>query len=99
MSDKTKVYYLASVLCKQTKAYDGTILTHENDKIWLGYSEGYAQCGSKGSAHKFKTSEEISIRVKHWDGMPWTSRLKEGTLEIIKVTDRTLHEIKEEIVK
>ncbi len=100
MSDITKVYYIASVLCKQVKAYSGKIIINNNYKAWLGFDvdDVYTQCVEKFYAHKFKTSKEIPDKVKNWDGMPWYFQLKEGTLEIIKVTERTLHEIKEEIV-
>lgn len=83
----TKVYYIASCECQQTKYASGTIAMRDGDVVWLGMSEGYASCNrGKAGAHHFKSRREVIDRWLHWDGMPWWSRLKPGSLVIYKVT-------------
>jgi hypothetical protein len=90
-------YYIASALCFQTKAFDGSIMTEENTMVWFCYSEGYQQCTtSKKQAHHFKCIEKIKDKVKTFDGMPWYYRLKPETLRIFKITESITIEYNEE---
>ena len=85
-SESEKTYYIASVECYEVRAYDGLILTHDGERVWLGTDQGFSQCfRGESSAKHFKHPDDFD--VKNWDGMPWNYRLKPGTLEITKVTE------------
>ena len=93
----TQEYYIVSVRCRQVKAYDGSILTKEDEVVWLGFDDGYIQCQRvKSQAHHFK--DLIALDSSKWDGMPWYCRLKAGTQLIFKVRETHIVERSEEHV-
>ena len=91
-----KTYYIASVECYEAKALSGDILTADGKIIWLGMSEGYHQCQiNKTSAKHYETPSKAIKDAKHFDGMPWYYRLKQGTVKVYKV----YHSIEETLIE
>jgi hypothetical protein len=80
-------HYIARARCREVKAFDGTILTHDDKVVTLGTSDGYAQCidGIKG-VYEFASAEEARASAHRWDGMPWYCQLKPGSLMVFRVT-------------
>jgi hypothetical protein len=79
-------YFIASAKCYQCKAFNGNVLTHDDEEVFLGDSEGYAQCStSRRGAHRFTSAEEAKREAERWDGMPWYRQLKPGTLRIFRI--------------
>ncbi len=94
---KTNTYYIASVLLKEARAFDGTVMTKDNAIGWLGESDDWPQVyDTKSWAKKFQYPDEIIKRYKEWDGMPWFCKMKPDTLKIYKITT-TYTETQEEI--
>ncbi len=91
-----EIYYKASARMQEVKAFNGSILTHDDDVRWLGESDGYPELGA--GFKKFDSPEQIRHDAHRWDGMPWYCRMKPGSLRIVKVTERRHFErIEEEV--
>lgn len=91
MSDHRETYWIASALCREVKAFDGSVMTPEDKLVWLGWSNeggGWPSVDeNKNRAHHFKSAEAARKEAKSWDGMPWWYRLKPGTLKVFKIEE------------
>jgi hypothetical protein len=91
---KVQTYFIAKATCIEMKAFDGSVITKEGTEVLFGMSEGYPSLSPthRGGGHRFASPEEARRLASKWDGMPWYYRLKNGSLRVFKVTERTVHE-------
>jgi len=86
-----KTYYIASAKCYHMVSYTGTVMTEENDEVWLGMDAGYPSCSrNKSDAHKFQSAETVRRDASRWDGSPWYNRLKPGSLRVFRVAEERI---------
>lgn len=86
-----ETYYLVKVRLKEVKAYNGNVLTREDEERYLGDSEGYYQIGARP---KRFTTPPTRDEVAKWDQAPWYCVIKSA--EVIKVTEKMVHTRTEE---
>lgn len=94
MSKRT--YYIVEVTCREMRAYDGSIVTKEDSKAYLGWSHEGGGWPSIDREKKYaKQFDHIPTKkeISQWDGMPWYYVIK--TAKVIPVEEVKIHTITE----
>jgi len=93
MSERT--YYIVEVTCREVKAYNGNILTPENQIAYLGWSSeyGYPSVSTGKSSAKHFDKPPSKSTIAQWDGMPWYYQIKSA--RIIPVRELKIYETEE----
>lgn len=93
---RTATYYIVSARCYQVKSVTGSVLTKEDEEVWLGSSDGYPQwCRGKLGADHFSRPNSARAAAIQSDGMPWYCRIKPDSVRVFKADRRTVEEITE----
>ncbi len=96
---KTKTYYIVEVKLKECKAYNGSVLTPEDDVAYLSHTPeggGWNTISTdKSNATHFDTPPTTVI-VAQWDGMPWYCNIKSH--KVIEVIEKSYFERNENVL-
>jgi hypothetical protein len=92
---KSEDYFIVEATLKEVKAYDGSVLTREDEVRWLSMSDGYPSFSRNAKdAHRF-ASQPTKKFIASWDGMPWYCRMK--STRIFRVKRETITTIEETV--
>ena len=93
MSASQSKFYIVEVICREVKAFDGSVMVAQGTKAYLGESEGYPSVTThKEHAKRFETPPKRYVIAK-WDGMPWYYRFTEA--EIIPCVETKVYSLEE----
>jgi hypothetical protein len=84
------MYYAIKVTCKESKAYDNSIITRDGAVVWVTTGEYGATSINFGLNHAgyslmvFDTREKAQTFADNWKGHPWYYKPK--NVEVVEVT-------------
>lgn len=91
--------FIAGGACYEVKAFNGKIMTHDGDVVYVTSHEGYNQLTRiKESAKTFQTVEEARNALGGADGHPWYYKLKPETGFVQDVSDDLHRMSKDELI-
>lgn len=85
----TKITYKITCRLHRIKHFDGALAVEDNTVGYLFLDGGYYQISlyeSHMTEHQYKQHKD---QWDKFDGMPWYCRMKEGSIEVHKVTTTT----------